>query len=433
MSRPPLIDVHCHVMSGRDMPIAELTEKTLEIQEGKPKAIARAAGKAAARMVRFDQEDDCGGKCEAPVSFAEELDPEADLDDAIERLKAQDPEFRRLLEEELAGELACGPECFGDPRGGSSVRCTLRWTRLLRKCRSSITRAMVDQSPALDLYVPMTVDMDYAFGAVPDVPYRQQIHGMRSLVGRWEGTDGGVWVHPFVSFDPRRKGAMKMVEEALSAGFIGVKLYPVMGYLPTDPALEPLFAFCEEHGVPITTHTSWTGAVSDAAYKHYADPDGWAALLKRHERLRIDLAHFGGYPEADLDQPGNWAGKIIPLLERYDLVYVDTAFHIGAVDERRRFLLQLSGLPPVRRARVLSRMMYASDWHMTVPEGVDRDYYDEHLADWREVFGDEGREAYLGGNAMDFLGLREGGATRKRLMDWYKPAERPWWLEPGNR
>jgi predicted TIM-barrel fold metal-dependent hydrolase len=114
--------------------------------------------------------------------------------------------------------------------------------------------------------------------------------------------------------------------------FWGVKMYPRLGYSPSDfgryPQLEQFYAACAEKSIPITVHCG-PGGMSIADYhlyerydegrfldsggrkrydlKHAADrfdgvaggatgrdsPSRWEEVLSRHSKLKLNLAHFG--------------------------------------------------------------------------------------------------------------------------------------------
>src|SRR5439155_20874758 len=105
---------------------------------------------------------------------------------------------------------------------------------------------------------------------------------------------GTARVHPFVGFDPRRelvsrkradlKGALALAKEAVQEyGFIGVKLYPPMGFRPlgngataemtaedayrVDGILDELYTWCEAEQVPVTAHCN----PSNEAAEEYRD------------------------------------------------------------------------------------------------------------------------------------------------------------------
>ena len=91
------------------------------------------------------------------------------------------------------------------------------------------------------------------------------------------------------------------------AGFIGVKLYPPVGFLPLgnagfspdaargqalDQALRALYATCEAEEIPITAHAS-PGNEFALGYGQLAAPERWAPVLREFPNLRLNFGHFG--------------------------------------------------------------------------------------------------------------------------------------------
>ena len=196
----------------------------------------------------------------------------------------------------------------------------------------------------------------------------------------------GAMVHSFVAFDPWRQivdeelgthpSAFDLVEHAImEAGFVGVKLYPPMGFRPAgnagshltypkrtkeiadfprklDAALEKLFAWCESNGVPVMAHaTNSNGA--NILYRQRADPGNWIPVLRRHPQLRLNLAHFGGFDEAlGGGAPGStWEWAIGGMERKFssplfsDLSYLSEALDTETTPDirpRLRFLLNVT-------------------------------------------------------------------------------------------
>jgi predicted TIM-barrel fold metal-dependent hydrolase len=78
---------------------------------------------------------------------------------------------------------------------------------------------------------------------------------------------------PFLCIDPRHKTGADLrdwVKDQLTDGFehqgklyryfYGLKIYPAMGFFPFDPALEEVYAYAEEYGIPIMTHCTRGGS-----------------------------------------------------------------------------------------------------------------------------------------------------------------------------
>jgi hypothetical protein len=79
---------------------------------------------------------------------------------------------------------------------------------------------------------------------------------------------------PFLGVDPRHLSGVALrdwVKEKLTDGhqketgelytyFYGIKIYPALGFFPFDPALDELYAYAQEYGIPIMTHCTRGGS-----------------------------------------------------------------------------------------------------------------------------------------------------------------------------
>ncbi len=100
------------------------------------------------------------------------------------------------------------------------------------------------------------------------------------------------------------------VRTALDAGARVFKCHiQVGGFDPNDPQLDEAWGLLADAGVPVVTHCG-SGPVPG----RYTGPGPIAALLDRHPRLRLVVAHLG-MPEYD---------DFLALAERHDRVLLDT-------------------------------------------------------------------------------------------------------------
>jgi hypothetical protein len=176
---------------------------------------------------------------------------------------------------------------------------------------------------------------------------------------------GGPAVHGYVAYCPLRQvefdrrllgtrvqtadvdNPKDVVKTALEErGFLGVKLYPPMGFRAThnatrgpadhpmpeavltdvfgdtrftdalrdsrtaelgamlDDALDELFKYCADLGAPIMAHGG-NSVAANCGTGELADPYYWKGAFNRADRPRVMLAHFGGfgYPSADPAAP----------------------------------------------------------------------------------------------------------------------------------
>lgn len=237
-------------------------------------------------------------------------------------------------------------------------------------------------------------------------------------------------VFPFLAVDPRRLGILGLATDLLRARlFVGVKIYPPLGYLPSHPALDPVFTLCENEGVPVTVHCSpggfpnrrskvrvhstdpserqwWEeGQPESSPGAYFADPEKWRYVFKSHKKVKVNFAHFGGnesvfqYAESirrsmPLAPAANWTANIIDLMESRENVYADLAYCPGpdTVDAVNVIVH--------RHPVVADRLMFGTDYIMIMLEkpenlrGLD-DYLQRFQALPRQMFSVNPR-AFLG-------------------------------------
>lgn len=238
-------------------------------------------------------------------------------------------------------------------------------------------------------------------------------------------------VFPFLAVDPRRPGIAHYAMENVGKGkmFAGIKLYCPTGYSPADPLLfgpdgerGGIYAFCEDNGIPVTTHNSDGGFATlaknvyingliqvngklhkmnnellkfskaihekDAVYERALTlnhPLIWEKVAEKYPNLLLNLAHFGGgrQLEAALDNPGNinlWSNKIIDLIKdnRYK-VYTDVSCFsdFGVIDK----LLASPVYPEIKK-----KILYGSDYTLLL---LFEDDFDENVRLFRTKFGND--------------------------------------------
>src|SRR5262245_23223159 len=221
----------------------------------------------------------------------------------------------------------------------------IRWALLYTRNRYELAEELdqlhgkVAQTSRIVLMTPAIVDFSKWLEDDDQLTIQSQVEVMARIACRKDGPR----VHGFVGFDPLRQALydhnrgsaadgdpMAVVRRAIevnhiglsnstkvTGGFIGVKLYPPMGFRATDnkhlpdanfnepaylrspdtglgshigskldAALAKLYSWCSANNVPIMAHTSHSfGPNTD--YEDRADPIFWAAVLKQDAFSRL--------------------------------------------------------------------------------------------------------------------------------------------------
>ncbi|MDA7946544.1 MAG: amidohydrolase [Hyphomicrobiaceae bacterium] len=494
----PIVDAHCHIFNALDVPAFQFITKVflphyaVHLDSSNRRKLESKIRDASADMLGrtpgFEQERAVLEARLAGESEAEALASVADL-----------PKFAR----------GSARSCFGADVADNIVAIK-NLVSILTQFRHKnfealvMTNAHKEPHVRVALYTPSMVDMDYWLGAasahdnvIGDIDSgvqsmhqsspRQQVELMEMIQRLHPGR-----CHGFVSFCPwrqaddafhnaqvgeespaRRRTALETVEDAiLNRGFLGVKLYPPMGFralgnaeiqlegFPADAAgtpfagafgqhldeaLRALYVFCVKHDVPIMAHAapsngagSYDAGDADMGYEERAHPKYWARVLAEPglSNLRLNLAHFGDghHPQKTVE----WREVIGDLMDAYPNVYTDLSHYpelvmdnfIG-IGQRCREAAEtlgqirksfLAGERGVKRAQ---RILYGSDWSMLAKEYYYADYLPvvAHMYR-RKIYGvgagaKQNARAFLSYNAREFLGLRNGNKARARIEAWY--------------
>lgn len=289
--------------------------------------------------------------------------------------------------------------------------------------------------PKLTL-VHLLMDMQYGYEkgkSEPYYPYSEQVVRMER-VGEHRRTEGHR-VCGMVAFDPRRPDGLEIVKCALTHGYIGVKVYPPMGYPAGGTTTEEksrfdnLYAYCQTNSVPIMTHCTPVGMEAYKGAGVLASPTYWADVLCRFPTLKVCFGHAGGggaenlenpnettkvfYPgwfcsDADWEGSGrNFARKVVELCIERTNVYCDLSYlteiigsdETTSVDVLRKRLAAL-----LKRSNLGDRIMYGSDWHMPEMARNARRYFEtmnaifspgSELAKFRDKFFFQNALGYL--------------------------------------
>ena len=343
----------------------------------------------------------------------------------------------------------------------------LNWFSLFRLYRHVLVdRLIADakrQGFKVELLTPALVDYDeWLFEDVTRSPLGKQMEVMDYVSRRPDRPA----VHGYIGFDPLREVAYRAhakratvsslatARRALTEhGFVGVKLYPPMGFRASsnkgpypqrtedrlgfrpdrhlDDALDDLYELCVELDAPILAH-GYSSNGSGPDYADRGDPAYWIPVFKKYSSLRVCLAHFGrfaarskGRKELPLPE-GSWEwvfGEFIRANPR-QAVFADISYFSEA----------LSGKAEVRGPLANSfkrwmkefdpraeHLIFGTDWIMAGQEQGYEHYIESVNSFLRHDCGldHQIRDRIFRGNAMKFLPLQRGSKGRGRLLAWY--------------
>lgn len=186
---------------------------------------------------------------------------------------------------------------------------------------------------------------------------------------------------PFASVDVNTDDdPARLLERYLDAGARGLKLYPsYQFYHLDDPRLRPIYALCQERGVPVLIHIG--SSVIPGTRIRYCDPLPLDDVAVDFPELTLVMAHGGR---------GFWYDVCAWLAGHHPNVWIDVA---GLVPSRLR-----EHFP--RLDALAQKMVFGSDWP-AMPKSVS------HNVRAIEALGLEPAtlDALLYGNAARLLGL----------------------------
>jgi predicted TIM-barrel fold metal-dependent hydrolase len=195
-------------------------------------------------------------------------------------------------------------------------------------------------------------------------------------------------VHPD-RYRPERK-ARNAVE---NLGLRGVKLYPHSGFYSNDVKLYPMYAYCQEKGVPVIIHTG----IKAVRWQHmkYNNPLYIDDVATDFPGLNIIMCH-GGYP---------WTEEFFAVIGTNKNVCVDITF-LDYIEKR----FSIKNHVKNTMGRLFSvigskRLIWGTEgpvMNLPIYGTHNREYYkrsQEYLVQRFEFFSEEDRQNILGENA----------------------------------
>jgi len=197
----------------------------------------------------------------------------------------------------------------------------------------------------------------------------------------------------------------------LQRQIVGMKIYPGHDPIyPTDRRLNPVYALCQAHDVPLVIHTGWNPGHPEAA--QYNDPKYIVQVAEQYRDMKIVIAHFF-WPEVDY---------CYEMTHAYPRIYYDTS---GLADGE---VIEATGLERIRSAllKILQedpkKIVFGTDYAM-----CDRK---EHLEMIKQLpITADVREGIFWGNAVKLFNLPVKG---RNLLNGHREGEGPRELRKSN-
>jgi predicted TIM-barrel fold metal-dependent hydrolase len=469
----PVVDVHCHVFNANDLPVAGfinhlrlrtpglgalLSELIQRVVQGEAPTFAQDLARIQALLKPPTPPGGSTGGA-TPHSGQRHTAPglsDADVAATLSALQTDAPDFVRRLDAAMTAEhfpLGAG----GIPAGAmgfswAGATRAVRWAKLFTLSRLDIAAELVTNfSDVVDLFCPLLVDLGPGLG-LPKDTMAQQVQllegiSVLSMQGKLPGA-GKARLHPFVGYDPRSADTpLDVVKSAvLDHGFVGVKVYPPMGWRPlgntktagmsaaeakaVDRTLRSFYDWCQANDVPVTAHANRSN-YAEPQYAPFSGPLWWGKVLAAYPRLHLNLGHFGG-AEAVTPQKA-WPWGMARLAQATEHVYADVGdqgIYLPQIATGYLATLQKMFADP-GTTRMPSRLMYGSDWFMLALQPDHEKFLTQYRALYSQHFPSQTAD-FMGGNALQFLGFGDPtNKNRQRLQSFYAqhaPAAVPAWL-----
>lgn len=474
--RRRMVDAHCHVFNVTDLPAATFIQQCmLGVEPGSslPKKILLKSLQRIEALVSRGVIS-AKGEAEGAGAFVQDS-PSLGRQNESELRKEQLQAEQALRELGASGALAT---CPTGPAPQPSIGSIVEWLRSFRSRRATLARTLAKAHAAggydAALLCPALVDYSNWLGQ----SLRSSLVDQANAMGQVASDPSLPPVHGYVAFDPLRRALyrnrlpvidgswdpLNLAKDALTRqGFVGIKLYPPMGFRASgngtsgedfpehvrtvfgsaqkagaeiDRSLDELWSLCLELDAPVLAHAAASNG-SRRGYGRRADPDYWFPVIRRHPALRVLLGHFGRFrdrssgegpaacPNDEMPFEKTWEaafGRFVQAnpdaLLFADLSYLSDLFH---EDYRRRAVQGLKkylAYDPEAR-----HLVFGSDWVML---GIERAYPEPPSYPGRvaALLADAGLtsgqiDGVFYGNAVRFLGISDGTATRKRLLAFY--------------
>ena len=255
-------------------------------------------------------------------------------------------------------------------------------------------------------FVTLTLDMDFMGCGDPFCNYETQLSQIIALKKKYP-----YQLLPFVSVDPRRGNAEYLLEfvkkHIEQLGFVGIKMYPALGFYPFDPRLKLVYEYAQANAIPVMTHCTQGGVyykgkltddqlrplclnpnskkydftpdkkLKNSQFKnHFSNPNNYKEVLEIFPRLKLCIAHFGGGGQVRnfKQRKDNWYWITKELVSGYrntkgmlcENIYTDISYTLY---DRKIFRILKKDICGSRfRPDLKYKILFGTDFYMTQQE-----------------------------------------------------------------
>jgi predicted TIM-barrel fold metal-dependent hydrolase len=239
-------------------------------------------------------------------------------------------------------------------------------------------------------------------------------------------------------------------DAAVNRSFIGVKIYPPIGYYPSgnstprrypnrskapnleelDKELYRLYDKCIDLDIPVIAHGNHSMG-AEANHKPMGGPLGWRELLSnpRYQELRVNIGHFGGN---FIDcSSRTWTEQFIDIMSKSSRLYGDIGYWNelanGDAAEVQNFK-QLLNTDIGSGELASDRILFGTDWLMLSREQDWHHYAGSLYSAFKGAdIGDSTINRFFSQNSMALFGMNKKDqnhstidSNRSRLFKHYE-------------
>lgn len=392
-----MFDTHCHIFDRKCINIRYFLLRFI-----KEKAGFEALGQEEAEYFDKDAMKKAGYKYLAKTDFQIYKELEKGKQETEKDWEKIEKEFKRL-ENEVSSDSEFEALNLGGIWQALSVLLRRDMEGILINYLSQIALKNIDELAHRSFITSvLMMDLEQGWECTVKRPLFQQIEDIKDIATRHA-------ILPYFVVDPRRADLddpeQNLYELFLKAftgdtPFFGVKVYPSLGYLPSDSRLLPIYEVCSAKNIPVLTHcggervstfnsfltvkdingvdTTLSFPTREELAFHLNNPENWQPVLDKYTNLRLNLAHFGSddawaaYPDTS---ENTRIPIIISMMETFPNVYADFSFNVIQKDLFQTFNNVLTS-----NSTVKERALFGTDYWVVLPSGNLMEAQKEFLA-----------------------------------------------------